>query len=575
MSSYSAYSILSFLSQGDAAVTFEVSETGVEGISEVILTLYGNYDSTLDISFEYRSFESEDWRNDAVIISGQEKDGNILKGLNCSTSGEKHIVYWNHKANGFVDGQELFIKASIVFSPLVFLSSPIGTFGERISTHKAEFNIEHRNVVNKDRSGNIICIENDEVWIVNESGTSVISGFDSPTFCLQKPDGNFLVLDAGNKRIVEIGDDYSTIIRIFDITLFTSNSRHMAYDDEIQTILLSGGTTPRIYEFTWGDGDYGSLLWSHGDVVSGSGINQLNWPYGVCYGSDKSIIYVADYGNNRVVKIDRKTTTPEIINSIQIGSVVVAVNFPKFVQSTGDDSVYIVEGQGEQELYSTNKNQHPALKRFFNNNPNNETDKDGLPEYNNLLFNPLLNSIFRNAGWDTSSSSSFNSSSSSSRSSISSSSSISSASSLSSQSSSQSSSSQSSPSSQSSSSSIEQSKIIISGQGFNSVPEWIEVKNTGAYSRNMTGWYIISHEQPPPCLPATPIQRYRFPIGFVLAGGATVRIYSGPGSSSANNNPPSSLWWGVGSRWNDTGDIGDLYNHQGILISNIASGNCL
>lgn len=414
MSSYTAYSILSFLSQGDAVVTSEVSDTGVDGISEVILTLYGNYDSVLDVSFEYRSFESEDWRNDAVIISGQEKDGNVLKGLSCSVSGDKHIIYWNHKANGFVDGQRLFIKATIIFSPLVFLNSPSGTFGERISTHEAEVSLE-RNVVNKDRSGNLLYIEGDEVWVTNENGDLMISsGLNSPSFCLQKPDGNYLILDSGNERIVEVGDDLVTVIRTFNIALFAALPQYMAYDDEIQTLLLSGGSIPKVYEFTWGDGDYGSLLWSHGDIVSGNGINQLNMPYGVCYDSDKSIIYIADYGNNRVVKIDRKIASPEIIDLVEIGDVEVYLNLPKFVQSAGENSVYIVEGQGEQEFYSTNKDQHPALKRYSNNNPNNETDKNNLPEYNNLLFRPILNSIFIDAGWDTSSSSSFNSSSSSS-----------------------------------------------------------------------------------------------------------------------------------------------------------------
>lgn len=576
----SAYSSLSFISQGDAAVSLKTKGTGLAGISELLITIYGEAFPLLDIAFEYKTCESDYWNTDAVLVSGDGIEGNILKGLACSPTGIQHIAYWSHKSNGLSDGQECFTRIRILPSISLFLTSTLGTWTERVSSHEPELFID-KTVVNKDRSGNLLCIAPHSIEIFDSEGLYVsnISISGSPSFALQKSDGNYLILDSLNCQVLEVAPNYIDVIRTTDLSFYIANPPHMAYDELTQNILVSGGDIPKVFEFTYGDGDYGSLLWEHGNGVIGDGVGELNSPIGVSYAEDRSVVYIADWGNNRVVKVDRKTS-PEIINSIQVGDVQVPVNLPKFIQSVDNDSVLIVEEQGEQEFYSRIESSHPSLSRYRNSNPDRTTDKNNLPEYNNLLFAPLMNIIVKNAKWESSSSSSFNSSSSSlSSSSLTSLSSISSYSSPSSDSnssqSSLSSSTGSSYSTLSSSSSIEQAKIYISAQGFIQTPEWIEVTNTGPYARNMTGWYILSHEQPPPCPVATPTQKYSFPSGFILNGGASVRIYSGSGSGSWNNNPPTSLWWGIGSRWHDLGDIGDLYNHQGKLISTIKTGNCI
>jgi hypothetical protein len=574
-------SSFSFISQGDAIASLSLKPTGISGMSEVHIKLYGVAFPFLDIAFEYKTYESEYWKTDAVLISGDglDKDGNILKGLECSTFGKDHIVYWSHKSNGLADGQECLIRARILPSTSVFLSSEFGTWEERISNHHPEC-VVSKFVVNKDRDGNLICVSTSSIEIVDTSGLLVASipTAGTPSFALQKTDGNYLILDSDNNQIIEIGSNYIDLVRTTDISAYVNGPLHMAYDDSIKNLLVSGGSIPKVYEFTYGEEDYGTLLWEHGDGTIGSGTAQLDSPYGVTYDEDRSIVYVADYGNDRIVKIDRRETSPQILSSIQIGDAQIPVNLPKFIQATGNESFLIVEGQGEQEYYSRDLETHPSLKRYNNNSPDKTGDKDDLPEYNNLLFSPLLNVIFRNAGWESSSSSSVSSSSinssSSSSSSYSSLSSISSESSISSPSIS-SSSSLSSPSSFSSSSSIEQAKLYFSAIDFLGSPEWFEITNAGPYARDMTGWYVLSHEQPPPCPVATPSQKYRFPSGFILSGGASVRVYSGAGSSSAYNNPPTQLWWGIGNRWHDDGDIADLYNQNDIIIDTISFGNCV
>lgn len=406
----SAYSSLSFISQGDAAVSLRTKSISIKGVSELLITLYGEAYSLLDIAFEYKLKESDDWKTDAVLISGKGLNGNTLIGLECSISGVQHIVYWNHESNNLSNGQECLTRIRILSSSTVFLSSELGTWVERISSHEPELFI-NKFAINKDRSGNLLCISGNSIEIYDSEGTyiSSIAIPGIPSFALQKTDGNYLILDSENSVIVEykIG---SGIERTIDLSSYLTNSQYLSYDEITKNLLISGGDIPKVYEFTYGDGNYGTLLWEYGDGTIGNGIGQLNTPVGVSYAEDRSIIYIADSGNNRIVKVNRKTD-PEILNSIPVGSAIVSLNSPKFIQAGTNEDLLIVEGQGEQELYSRDSSTHPALVRYKNSNPNRDGDKNNLPEYNNLFFTPLMGVIYDNVDWQSSSSSSLSSSS--------------------------------------------------------------------------------------------------------------------------------------------------------------------
>lgn len=77
---------------------------------------------------------------------------------------------------------------------------------------------------------------------------------------------------------------------------------------------------------------------------------------------------------------------------------------------------------------------------------------------------------------------------------------------------------------------------------FNLNDEWVELINHGGTSLDLTGWSVKDESAS---------HRYRFPDGFTLDSGASVRLHTGCGNDSA-----SALYWcNQGSAvWNNSGD---------------------
>lgn len=85
--------------------------------------------------------------------------------------------------------------------------------------------------------------------------------------------------------------------------------------------------------------------------------------------------------------------------------------------------------------------------------------------------------------------------------------------------------------------------------------EIVGIKNSGKASLDMTGWYLISVEGN---------QRYDFPSGYILSPGATVYVTSG---KNAKNQPPTYLKWTTANIWNNSGDVAQLFNRDGVKVS--------
>jgi competence protein ComEC len=81
------------------------------------------------------------------------------------------------------------------------------------------------------------------------------------------------------------------------------------------------------------------------------------------------------------------------------------------------------------------------------------------------------------------------------------------------------------------------------------------VKNEDTKDVTLTGWKLVSTEGG---------QSFTFPAGYVLKAGSTVSITSGP---TAKDQPPSQLAWTNASIWNNQGDKAELYNAQGVKVS--------
>ncbi|MFB3766450.1 MAG: MBL fold metallo-hydrolase [Methanotrichaceae archaeon] len=82
--------------------------------------------------------------------------------------------------------------------------------------------------------------------------------------------------------------------------------------------------------------------------------------------------------------------------------------------------------------------------------------------------------------------------------------------------------------------------------------EWVQMKNSGNSSVDMTGWILDSSGE----------RVYTFPE-FSLASGALVKVFSGSGS-----NGPSKLYMRLGSPvWSNDGDIATLKDTSGHIVS--------
>lgn len=83
--------------------------------------------------------------------------------------------------------------------------------------------------------------------------------------------------------------------------------------------------------------------------------------------------------------------------------------------------------------------------------------------------------------------------------------------------------------------------------------ERVTVQNTGSVAQDLTGWWMLSVEGS---------QRYRFPAGFVLGPGESVVVVSGRETAG-----PGELLWSRQNIHNDKGDVCELYDAQGTLVS--------
>lgn len=112
--------------------------------------------------------------------------------------------------------------------------------------------------------------------------------------------------------------------------------------------------------------------------------------------------------------------------------------------------------------------------------------------------------------------------------------------------------------------------VVIASIRYETRDEYIEIKNQGTASQDMTNWKIQSYENiGGGCEPTN--QWYTFPGGYILDAGSSVRIHSGP---DAYNSPPSDLLWVTQYIWHNDGDKAVLYNTTGSVIDTDCYNEC-
>ena len=118
------------------------------------------------------------------------------------------------------------------------------------------------------------------------------SGLNSPNYAIQINNGNYIISDYGNSRIIELDSALTTILRTYSI----SNCVFFDYSEINETLLITSGNL--IKEITWSDIDFGTTIWQSS--------YSLNNPSCATYKQDDvTKIVIADTGNNRIIKCDR------------------------------------------------------------------------------------------------------------------------------------------------------------------------------------------------------------------------------------------------------------------------------
>jgi len=102
--------------------------------------------------------------------------------------------------------------------------------------------------------------------------------------------------------------------------------------------------------------------------------------------------------------------------------------------------------------------------------------------------------------------------------------------------------------------------VRITTLRYDATDEYVELMNAGLAEQVMTGWKIHS---------VVGDQWFVFPDGYVLAGGARVRVHSGP---DAVDDPPGDLLWATAYYWRNEGDEAVVYDELGGVVDRVCYG---
>jgi hypothetical protein len=202
--------------------------------------------------------------------------------------------------------------------------------------------------------------------------------------CQQIYNDNYIILDNDDKKIIEISKDGILVYELQSAILF-SNPYYFIYDKYSNNLLLTDLNKHIIYEMNWNSSDKGTIIWQY---------NALSYPTCSVYDENRAIVWIADSGNKRVVKIDRSSFTNIVSTYDYFTKDGIDVNFnPISRMFSNKDNLILVEQSPEQELFNENINLHPALARAMNLKDGGVANKNNLEDYGNLLFTPVIETI--------------------------------------------------------------------------------------------------------------------------------------------------------------------------------------
>jgi len=389
--------IMGMMLQGDVSYWVAQSPSSEEsGSIRFDLWMFSGLFRHADVKFQYRLDAVSEWLDDAVIISDNaaSANGSSMFGVPCSPAGTFSTFRWRHSGNAVGYGSSCEIRLAVSPSPVLFSRCVGYSFVEAMTGPSGRIleDILKMRVVNRDGNGNLLCVASTEFVVADRHGRTILTvpGLSNPVHAQEKAAGNYLVLCSGDNRLLEI-DETGTTVRSVDTSAIASAPPYFWFDESTGNVFLSGGSIPKVYEISWDPRDYGTVLWSHGQALPGSGVNQLDAPEGIMrhFGAG-DVVLIADWGNSRVVVVDRAppADTVSLVGNVSFGSAALGLHEPLRVLSA-DGWMHTAEGTGEQESFSPDRTVHPALVRAVSDHSDPDR-KDEMAEYGNVLFKPVI-----------------------------------------------------------------------------------------------------------------------------------------------------------------------------------------
>jgi len=342
-------SIFSGIIQGDI-VCFLRSDFYSQDYIDLVLTAYSEKWSRFDVSLQYKL--GDEWFDDFNVISSSANriDKNRLLGISASKYGYQNTIRWKLNSNIVLSNSDIPVRVNIL--PLIKNFTTSGTSNIVSELHAGN----SAEIVGISHSNMAIGTNNKGQWISYNSGTLRVSdvidgqplfsmgGFNNPSCVYSMWNGNYVVADTGNNRVVEIDGELSTILKAIDV----SDPSYVDYSESTETILITLRSSGRIEEYTWGD-DYGSKIWQSNLVLTS--------PESATYNQKNlDLIVVGDTGNNRIAIINRLGNQFSYLNSFSIYDTIQAENealnfYKPFRVFWKDDTIYVVEKNGKEVTF--------------------------------------------------------------------------------------------------------------------------------------------------------------------------------------------------------------------------------
>lgn len=344
---------LSFTMQGDVSYSLSISSVSLLSV-DFRLIGYSEKWNNFDVAFEYQDKESLAWIDDASIISTNAKylKGNKLYGLDASKYGSTNIFRWKYIDNHFLMGNTINVRIRILpriknFGHFYPYSSVSESYGENKADIDSWSNDKKCLMINN--VGQYVCSNGADITVYNSLSDIMYvyrTGiFMDIRYITQILSGDYIACDYSNNTIYEISEDLSTIKKAYSVI----NPVFVDYSEETENILVStklwDGTRHKIYEISWSNNDYGTILWECEENT----INPESVTYS--YGNSEEIV-ISDYGNNRIIIIDRNNDTKKYIGQYKLGvddtsaGKISNFNKPFRAYKLMDGNICIVEKEG-------------------------------------------------------------------------------------------------------------------------------------------------------------------------------------------------------------------------------------